>query len=105
MAQFVNLLVWQVTAELLNIYYRVDGDAASTFFVHEGLWKESRRWGVVRVLLEDMGCASRRCDMAEVGVYAGETSLHVLQRLQLLHLHGVDPYAGFEEQPSADESV
>merc|ERR1711988_708028 len=59
----------------------------------------------VALLLEDMGCGTRHCNMVEVGVFAGETSKYLLQRLPLLHLHGIDPYGGFAEQPGANEDV
>ncbi|CAE8734455.1 unnamed protein product, partial [Polarella glacialis] len=101
----VRLLADHATTHMLNSYFDVEGRGIGIFAVDERLQSESRRWAVLRLLLEDLGCASRVCHMVEVGVSEGQTSLHLLDSLPLLRLHGVDPYQPCQEYPRANAAL
>lgn len=106
MQHFVKQLDSHTISSILNLYYNPGrGGLKAKFAVHRHFWRMEERWDSVRVLLEDMGCAMRRCDVVEVGVFAGDTSINLLRSLPLLHLYGVDPYGGFEDMPNADEHI
>lgn len=95
----VELMADHASAYILNMYFTAGKDAAGVFIVDQDMRQQGRRWSLLRRLLEMAGCAERHCRMVEVGVYAAETSVHLLRHLPLLHLHGVDPYMASEEYP------
>eukprot|EP00746_Dinoflagellata_sp_MGD_P135781 gnl/MRDRNA2_/MRDRNA2_69829_c0_seq1.p1 gnl/MRDRNA2_/MRDRNA2_69829_c0~~gnl/MRDRNA2_/MRDRNA2_69829_c0_seq1.p1 ORF type:complete len:416 (+),score=55.29 gnl/MRDRNA2_/MRDRNA2_69829_c0_seq1:75-1322(+) len=97
-------VLWQAEALFLSRYYNPFNPQGG-FQVHEDLWNGYKRWRVVHVLLEDLGCKTQHCDMAEVGVFAGETSRYLLDEFPLLRLYGIDPYRASWDQPNANENV
>eukprot|EP00927_Polykrikos_kofoidii_P015706 TRINITY_DN17018_c0_g1_i1.p1 TRINITY_DN17018_c0_g1~~TRINITY_DN17018_c0_g1_i1.p1 ORF type:complete len:439 (+),score=52.94 TRINITY_DN17018_c0_g1_i1:87-1403(+) len=96
------------TANMMNRLFVARGGSSVAVYpdvVREPFHWHGKRWDVIRTLLQREGCETRNCTAVEVGVFAAETSVHLLSRLPLLRLHGVDPYGAFDDQPGADETI
>lgn len=104
-AVHVELAADHASAHILNAYFGLEASLGGGFRVDEELRLQGRRWALLQLLLEAAGCMERECRMAEVGVFAAETSVHLLERLPLLHMVGVDPYGGSDEYPKVGGDV
>mmetsp|Transcript_118444 Transcript_118444/g.334892 ORF Transcript_118444/g.334892 Transcript_118444/m.334892 type:complete len:421 (-) Transcript_118444:45-1307(-) len=101
-AQHIDCMANQVVALMLNLYFADEVRWSAGGFVVDDRPRDTKRWGVLHSLLVQMGCAAQRCDFVEVGVYAGETSAHLLVNLPHLHVHGVDPFVPSDEYPHSN---